>query len=219
MKKGDVLWALALGIVAMIVINPSTHESFILFTNAHPYIAAFIKFSILATMGEWVAVRISSKCWIIPKGVLYRTLIWGFLGIFITLMFQIFLAGVKSGISNGYLPGGESKFAIAFFVSCIMNLTFAPVFMAFHRYTDTYIDLRYNGRRNIAVTDVVSEMDWNGFVSFVLIKTIPFFWIPAHTITFLLPSEYRVLFAAMLSLALGVILAFGKRKQKEVKGV
>lgn len=219
MKKGDVLWALVLGIIALIVINPVTHQAFVHFTKTHPYIAAFIKFGILATMGEWVAVRINSKRWIIPDGVIYRTLIWGFLGIVITLMFQVFLAGVTEGISNGYLPGGNSKFAAAFFISCIMNLTFAPVFMAFHRYTDTYIDLRYDGRKNIAVSEVVSKIDWNGFVSFVLIKTIPFFWIPAHTITFLLPSEYRVLFAAVLSLALGIILAFGKRKQNEVKGV
>jgi hypothetical protein len=44
-------------------------------------------------------------------------------------------------------------------------------------------------------------------------KTIPFFWYPAHTITFLLPSEQRVLFAALLGIALGVLLALknGKR--------
>jgi hypothetical protein len=43
------------------------------------------------------------------------------------------------------------------------------------------------------------------------VKTIPIFWIPAHTITFLLPSEYRVLSAAFLSIALGTILAFAKK--------
>ena len=53
----------------------------------------------------------------------------------------------------------------------------------------------------------------DGFVSFVLMKTIPIFWIPAHTITFLLPSEYRVLSAAFLSIALGAILAFAKKKK------
>jgi hypothetical protein len=38
-------------------------------------------------------------------------------------------------------------------------------------------------------------------------KTIPFFWIPAHTITFLLPADFRILFAAILGVALGIILA------------
>jgi hypothetical protein len=47
-------------------------------------------------------------------------------------------------------------------------------------------------------------------------KTIPFFWIPAHTLTFLLPSEYRVLAAAMLSIALGLILTITKKKPSEV---
>jgi len=44
-------------------------------------------------------------------------------------------------------------------------------------------------------------------VNFVLLKTIPFFWIPAHTLTFLLPKEYRIVIAAFLSVVLGVILA------------
>ncbi len=42
-------------------------------------------------------------------------------------------------------------------------------------------------------------------------KTIPLFWIPAHTITFLLPEEFRVLFAAVLSVMLGVLLSLGSR--------
>jgi len=49
---------------------------------------------------------------------------------------------------------------------------------------------------------------WN----FIFKKTIPFFWIPAHTITFLLPAEFRVLFAAVLGIALGLILAIGSQK-------
>jgi len=64
------------------------------------------------------------------------------------------------------------------------------------------------------LSDVVKRIDWDGFISFVLVKTIPIFWIPAHTITFLLPSEYRVLWAAFLSIALGAILAFAKKKKQ-----
>jgi hypothetical protein len=62
--------------------------------------------------------------------------------------------------------------------------------------------------------DVTSRIDWNGFVSFVVVKTIPFFWIPAHTITFLLPPEFRIIAAAFLSIALGIILSFAKKKSK-----
>ncbi len=53
-------------------------------------------------------------------------------------------------------------------------------------------------------------MDWHGFVSFTLFKTIPLFWIPAHTLTFLLPPEYQVIAAAALSIALGIILSLRK---------
>ena len=39
-----------------------------------------------------------------------------------------------------------------------------------------------------------------------MLKTIVFFWIPAHTVTFSLPPDFRVLMSAVLSLALGFIL-------------
>lgn len=48
-------------------------------------------------------------------------------------------------------------------------------------------------------------------MNFVFKKTIPFFWYPAHTITFLLPGEMRVLFAAILGVVLGVLLAIAAR--------
>jgi len=44
-------------------------------------------------------------------------------------------------------------------------------------------------------------------------KTIPFFWIPAHTISFLLPAAYRTLFAALLGVALGLILTIAVKKR------
>lgn len=214
MKKGDLYWALVIALFTGFVVFPATHEIFVDVTTNHPYVGGFIKFALLATMGELLAIRISSGDWIMPSGVTYRAIIWGFLGIVITLMFQVFATGVRGALDSGYLPGGDSAFLFAFFVSSIMNLTFAPTFMAFHRYTDTYIDIYYEGKRNIKVTDVISRIDWNGFASFVLIKTLPLFWIPAHTITFLLPVQYRVLVAAYLSVALGILLALGKRKKK-----
>lgn len=215
MKKGDFLWLLALAAFVLILVLPATHEMFVKLTTNHPYIGGFIKFAILATMGELLAIRIATGEWNTPCGIVYRALIWGFLGMVIVLIFGLFAIGVKGNLANGMLPGGESKLAFAFFVSSIMNLTFAPTMMAFHRITDTYIDLKYDGKGKVTINDVVSEIDWNGFVSFVLIKTIPFFWIPAHTITFLLPPEYRVLVAAGLSIALGAILAFAKKKQSK----
>ena len=47
----------------------------------------------------------------------------------------------------------------------------------------------------------------------VLFRTVLFFWIPVHTITFLLPEAFRVLFAALLGAVLGLILAWAGSRQ------
>ncbi|NTV18536.1 MAG: Mpv17/PMP22 family protein, partial [Bacteroidales bacterium] len=54
------------------------------------------------------------------------------------------------------------------------------------------------------------------FLKFVVGKTIPLFWIPAHTITFMLPDQYKVLFAASLSIVLGLILSYAKLRNQKI---
>jgi len=196
---------------------PASHQVFVDITRHHPYIMGFAKFAILATMGELLAVRIIAGRWENPPGVIYRSAIWGMVGMLIVLMFEIFLNGVVGAVSKGLLwvnDGSSHKIWIALWIGTIMNLTFAPAFMTAHRITDTYIDLICGEGiplGEIKLSDVIGKIDWQGLVSFVFLKTIPIFWIPAHTITFLLPPEYRVLAAAYLSIALGAILAYGKR--------
>lgn len=216
MKKKTVLtllWLLIVALCGAALLVPYTREIFLTATKAHPYLMGFGKFAILATMGELLAIRITSGDWKAPKGLIWRFVIWGLIGMLITLVFQIFSGGVTAAMQSGYLPGGESAFLFAFFVSSIMNLTFAPTFMAAHRFTDTWLDIYYEGNKKVRVYDVTSRIDWNGFVSFVVMKTVPFFWIPAHTVTFLLPPEYRVVMAAFLSIALGGILSFAKKRK------
>ena len=189
-------------------------------TLAHPYLMGFAKFAVLATIGELIAIRIVGGHWKTPPGLVYRSAVWGVLGMGIVLMFEIFFTGTTSALSKGLLYGGNSALKpiwLAVFTSAIMNLTFAPTFMAFHRFTDTAIDMVCGEGRNIgdiSLAEVTNRIDWQGFVSFVVLKTIPFFWIPAHAVTFLLPPEYRILVAASLSIALGAILAYAKRKNK-----
>lgn len=189
-------------------------------TIAHPYLMGFAKFAVLATIGELIAIRIVGGHWKKPPGLVYRSAVWGVLGMGIVLMFEIFFAGTASALSKGLLYSGNGALKPiwqAVFTSAIMNLTFAPTFMAFHRFTDTTIDMVCGeGRKigDISLAEVTNRIDWQGFVSFVVLKTIPFFWIPAHAATFLLPPEYRILVAASLSIALGAILAYAKRKNK-----
>ena len=216
MKKGDFIWLFSLAAFVAMLVTPVSRKIFVKFTTEHAYMGGFIKFFILATMGELLAIRIVTSDWNIPKGLLNRAFIWGLLGMVIVLIFSVFAAGITSALANGFLPGGNSKFAFAFFVSFIMNLSFAPTMMAFHRVTDTFIDLKYeNKKEKVKLSDVVKRIDWDDFISFVLMRTIPIFWIPVHTITFLLPLEYRVLSAAFLLIALGAILVFAKKKNKQ----
>lgn len=212
MRKGDVLFILILAGIISFIMVPATHSIFIDATTSYPLAGGFVKFAVLATMGELLAMRIVTGGWKRPSGILYRILIWGLLGVVITLMFTIFSGGVTVAVEKGLLPGEGSRLAFAFFVSLIMNAIFAPTFMAFHRVTDTIIDMKYEGHKDISIGTIVDRIDWKGFIGFVVLKTIPLFWIPAHTVTFLLPAEYRVLVAAMLSLVLGVILSFAKRR-------
>ena len=217
MKKGDFLWFVVLSCVVVILIIPGTHLAFVSATKAHPYLMGFLKFALLATMGELLAIRIITGRWEKPSGMMYRVIIWGLFGVMIVLMFEIFSSGVTGAVSKGMLWTGSGLWQtvmVAFWISTIMNLTFAPVFMTCHRITDTIIDSVFSERiplGKLRMTVVMSKIDWQGFVSFVFLKTIPFFWIPVHTFIFLLPSEYRILVAAMLSVALGVILAYAKR--------
>ncbi len=212
MKKGDFIWGGLLLLFSMIFVFESSRTAFIGFTGTYPLLGGFLKFMLLATMGELLSIRISTGEWINPGGLPYRALVWGFLGVVITLIFNIYGAGVTASMNSGILPFAGSAFAFAFFTSAFMNLTFAPTFMAFHRITDTLIDAKVSGQRQkIRLKEITAKIDWYGFISFVVMKTIPIFWIPAHTITFLLPGEYRVVVAAYLSVALGAILAFSKK--------
>ncbi|MDF2628033.1 MAG: hypothetical protein K0R39_1864 [Symbiobacteriaceae bacterium] len=186
-------------------------------TREYPYLMGFIKVGLLATLGEILALRIARGKWAVPVGLWMKAVIWGFLGMSFTLTFSVFGSGVTAAGAAGLLPvagGLWGKVLSALLISTMMNICFAPVMMGFHRITDTFIDLadgRFGGLARVSLKDVVAHIDWYGFLSFVLIRTIPLFWIPAHTVTFLLPAEYRVLFSALLSIALGAILSMAKR--------
>ena len=229
-KFGTLIWVALLALFAAFLVIPQTHTLFVNTTSAHPYLMGFVKFAILSTMGEFLAARIVSGRWQMVRGMLPKMFIWGILGVLIVMMFSIYADGVTGAINKGLLWTGSAaggftaKLLRAFYISAIMNLTFAPVFMASHRITDTWIDARFarekvagNVTGNVAgkgitVSKAIATIDWGGFMKFVVGKTIPLFWIPAHTITFLLPDTYKVIFAASLSIVLGLILSIAKSK-------
>mgnify|MGYP006290540969 CR=1 FL=1 len=178
----------------------------------------FIKFAILASMGELLALRLAHHAWKRPVGMIYKIIVWGAIGMLITFMFSFYSTAVPAIMEQGKLTLGNgflSTMFTAFLTSVIMNLTFGIVFMAMHRISDTYIEMRVNHKKP-SLNELIQTINWDTFITSVVFKTIPLFWIPAHTITFTLPAHYRVLAAAYLSIILGVILAYSNNKQKTI---
>jgi hypothetical protein len=225
MKRIDFLViAGAIMVFAPFFIFEDVYAGFEFFTKKHALIAAFFKFAILATFGESIALRIREGVYNRKGfGLLPRAVVWGFLGITIQAAFVIFASGTPTFVQSlGAKTSGTDLNAAgiltAFAISAAMNLIYAPLMMTLHKITDTHI-IRHKGKlsavvKRINFADILKNIDWQTHWHFVLKKTIPFFWIPAHTITFLLPPELRVLFAAFLGIILGLILAFAAEKNR-----
>lgn len=227
MKKSDFIVASVILLVALLfILFPILGETYNYLNDTHGMWMSFVKFGILATFGESLALRIKTgKYNALGFGLFPKAIIWGFLGLTIKLAFVVFSVGVPAflaylGFKEAPLmmqqPFGMGKLVVAFCISAAMNLIYAPVMMSLHRVTDAHVSM-WNGSaiallKPMKVRRIFNEMDWGSLWNFVFKKTIPIFWIPAHTITFLLPENAQVLFAAFLSLVLGVILSFAIRK-------
>jgi len=187
--------------------------------KAIPILVIFIKFALMATGGEMVAQRFSTGRYLNKGfGILPKMLIWGLLGICIYWAFIIFSNGAPVLLpSFNKAPELVSRILTAFIISFSMNITFAPMMMLTHHLTDMHIAAN-KGRfplRDFTVLPLLKQIDWQKMWGFVIKKTIPLFWIPAHTITFLLPEQFRTLFAAGLSVVLGILLGALKAKDRQ----
>lgn len=188
--------------------------------TAMPLLVTFVKFALLATGGEIVALRIRTGSYRKPGfGVAPKMVVWGFLGLLIYAAFAIFSTGVPtlfSGLLERTSGAPWNGLLRAFLISLFMNVVFAPPMMLTHHLTDRFIESE-GGRfplRRFDIAALLEKADWQRLWGLVYKKTIPLFWIPAHTVTFLLPVQFRTAFAAILSVALGLLLGvFGKRKE------
>ncbi len=165
--------------------------------TAQPIITAIIQFAVLGTLGDAVSHWIVERRIFSPYG--FKTLIlkiieWSVLAVMIKYAFIGFHGFVESLIDNNYLPQLEG-IGKSFAISTSMNLQFGPLLVITHRLMDNFIA----GKQNWKNLD-------KGFYSLL------WFWIPAHTVTFILPKEFQIGLAALWSLALGIILGFYNRK-------
>ena len=227
MKKQDFyFWGAIVLLFLPFFISKEVYNFYKDFNHDHGMIMAFLKFAVLATLGELIGLRIKTGTYYQPGfGVWPRALVWGFIGLTIKLAFIIFATGTPAflgymGLSDATtaMKGGFTtvKLFVAFSISVAMNIIYAPVMMTFHKMSDIHI-VSNGGTMKGFLTPVhfdkiLGGMNWDVMWNFVFKKTIPFFWIPAHTITFLLPADVQVLFAALLGIALGTILAVAGKK-------
>ena len=228
MRAKDFIFILiVIAVFLPFVISDVLYDWYLAFNAEHGMVMSFLKFGILATMGELLGLRISKGVYYFEGfGVLPRAIVWGILGMGINMAFIVFSTGVPAfmgymGMNNltEVMAGAltPEKVLLVFSISVVMNSIFAPVFMTLHKITDMHIMNNGGTLRGlftpIKMGDIMQNLNWKVQWGFVFKKTIPLFWFPAHTITFLLPGEMRVLFAALLGVLLGVILSVAARKK------
>jgi len=170
--------------------------------GANPLLTAALQFAILGTLGEIISHSLQTRRISFPGTCLQmlgKVFAWAILGVVIKYGFTGMKGFTRALLDHHLLPYvlGDG-IGWAFAVSVLTNILFGPQMMAFHRLEDNLI-LGQKGFSGI-------ERAW---------KTLIWFWIPAHTITFSLPSDYQISLAALWSLVLGIIMGFSKSRAKE----
>jgi len=165
--------------------------------KSYPIISAMVQFAILGTFGDVISKWIIRGKIFLPynKTTMFLKMVeWAALAIFIKYAFIGFHGFVDALISYGFLPE-LSALGYSFAISVTMNLQFGPFLVIMHRILDNLV----HQEKNWANLD-------KGFLSLI------WFWIPAHTLTFVLPKPYQIGLAAVWSVVLGIILGFYNRK-------
>lgn len=220
MKKDhllSVLWASIPLAILMLLLNEEGNRVFATASKNHPLVMGFIKFFFLATLGELLGRRLALKHWQFSGiSLFHRAFIWGSFGFVFAFVFPLFSGGVEEldriGLLAVFPEGTPRLVAMAFWKSFFINMIFAFPFMTLHKITDTLIDRKLLFSR-WPFLSIWKGLDWDTHWKKVA-PTILWFWMPAHTITFSLPAEYRILLAAYLGIVLGVILPFFNAKPR-----
>jgi hypothetical protein len=175
-------------------------DMYIQWVKQYPILSACAQFAILGPLGEIVASSVVSRRAALPCSplqMLAKALAWALLGAIIKYGF----VGMK-GFTDAVLPSLVPAAGVpllqtagyAFARSVFTNVLFGPQMMLFHRLEDNLI----LGQRGFAGIEKA-------------FKTLIWFWIPAHTVTFCLPEPFQIGLAALWGLALGTILGLSKK--------
>lgn len=164
--------------------------------TSYPFHAAFIQFAILGMVGDWIASAVMRKKFkYTPFKFILKMLAWGILGLIIKVGF-IGMHGFTAAIFAKFHWPATNALLLAFCMSTFTNLLFGPQMMLFHRWEDNLLQ----GTKGYKGMDIA-------------IKSLIWFWIPAHTLTFSIANhDVQVGLAAAWSLVLGLILGIANRK-------
>jgi len=172
---------------------------YLAWVQAHPISSAMLQFAILGTLGEIISKWIVQKNFKYPFSLLmtlWKMLVWALLAIGIKYAFKGFGGFLQSLMAGGMWPNfAQGSFGYAFSISALMNLQFGLFLVIIHRVLDN-IPEKVKNWKNLH----------KGMYSLL------WFWIPAHTVTFMVHDDLRIGLAAVWSVALGLILGFFNRK-------
>ena len=181
--------------------------SFVALTKAHPLKTAFMKFFFLGTFGTILKSGMMKKDWTIEYP-LEQAVVWGFFGIWIAMAFTLFSAGVDALIAKHLWFPWFPALSKSFWINVAGG--YAWSMMVTHQYYDRLVRTRWCNV--LSIDEFAEEIDPKTTVA-MLWKTIWGFWLIAHMITFSLPEEWRVVFAAVLAIALGFLISFNAKKE------
>ena len=141
--------------------------------DSHPLISAMVIFSIIGIISEVLGqyAKGSRKFPFTPIRFIGKILIWAVLGLCIRYAFTGFHGFVDSLISSKFLTGEFTPFFIAIFTVVL----FGPYVIIIHRFLNNLLARKW---------------EWKGLKGKFIALT--WFWIPALTITFMLPVEMQI---------------------------
>jgi hypothetical protein len=175
---------------------------YVVWVKANPLLSAAVQFSILGPLGEVIANVMRTRRLEWPFSfvtTVLKGLAWAILGIVIKYGFAGCKGACAALVDQGLLPqalGNGLGWAIT--VSVVTNLFFGPQMMVLHRVEDNLIDRKWD------FTGI--QKAW---------ATLVWFWIPAHTVTFILPTHYQIGLAAVWGLCLGIIMGITNKPARK----
>lgn len=180
-------------------------DFYIAWVTANPLLSAAVQFALLGTFGEIISFTIQQRRLGLPGSggqMIAKMFAWAVLGIIIKYGFTGMRGFTRALLDHGLLPNFLGQgLGWAASVSILTNTFFGPQMMAFHRLEDNLI----LGQKGFAgITRAWATLIW--------------FWIPAHTITFLMPVEIQIGLAAAWSLVLGIIMGLNRPRMGENAG-